>query len=96
MIFQGEGDFALFGNNPEVFIGGKFGSVLRNIKNLSFFPSNIIYFPVDVFVIIIPHLTDSLLLFVYDFRAIALVLIRILHWSLLRANKVTFFLIRGL
>lgn len=64
---------------------------LRNIKHLSFPPSNIICLLVDILVIIISLVTDSLLVFVYDFRAIDLVLIRILHWSLLRANKATFF-----
>lgn len=96
MTFLGEGDFVLFGNNPEVVIGGKLGSLLRNIKCLSFFSSNIIYFPVDIFVKIIPLLTDSLLLFVYYFRALFIVLIRILHWSLPRANKATFFNKRSL
>lgn len=92
MIFLGEGDFVLFGNNPEIFIRGKLGSVLRNIKQLSFFSSNIIFSPVYIFVIIISLSTDSLLLLlVYDFRAIVLVLIRILHWSLLRPNKATLF-----
>lgn len=90
MIFLGKGDFALFGNNPSVFIGGKLASILRNIKHFRFLPSNIIYFSVHIFVIIIPLPTDSLLLFACDFRAIVLVLTRILYWSLLRANKATF------
>lgn len=79
MIFLGEGDSVLFGNNPEVFIGEKLASELRNIKHLNFFPSNIIYFSVDIFDFFdfFPLPTDSLLLYACDFRAIVLVLIRI-------------------
>lgn len=90
-IFLGEGDFVLFGNDPEILIRGKLGSILRNIKHLSFFSSNIIFPLLIFFVIIIPLPTDSLLLLllVYGFRAIVVVLIRILRWSLLRANKAT-------